>query len=340
MQRRIVGFDGGQPTPLQARILRHSFLLLPSHRNPCSAYQWNRVATDTTLTDGQLCKTDGTNIVCDSTTPTIVSGMVGIGTTRPLQPLDVNGFIAADGSSAITSAPPTVGTNGGWKIGLYGAQYDIGVASNSMILKANPWISSIDGIPSNNATSTIPDTGATISFNSLNGNGLFSGLIGIGSVSPASSLDISQKTDAVSLPVGTTGTRPTGVNGMIRYNSALPGLEAYVNGVWSTVQSSGTTSGVLGVLGVANGGTGDSTLTAHGVVVGEGTSAAAVTAAGAVNTMFVGNGASADPTFTGAPTLSGTITDLQSIGAVSTDAGYLTAESIKPDVPAFPRRVS
>ena len=47
---------------------------------------------------------------------------------------------------------------------------------------------------------------------------------------------------------------------------------------------------------VANGGTGDSTLTAHGVLLGEGTSAVVATAVGATNTVLHGN-TGADPTF-------------------------------------------
>lgn len=56
------------------------------------------------------------------------------------------------------------------------------------------------------------------------------------------------------------------------------------------------TVGVTFPISVPNGGTGDVTLTAHGVLIGEGTSAVAVTAAGAANTVLHGNGA-ADPTF-------------------------------------------
>ena len=65
-----------------------------------------------------------------------------------------------------------------------------------------------------------------------------SGLVGIGSTAPVVSLDLSQKTDALALPVGTSGTRPTGINlanGEIRYNSTLSGVETYVNGMWDTV---------------------------------------------------------------------------------------------------------
>ena len=41
-------------------------------------------------------------------------------------------------------------------------------------------------------------------------------------------------TGAVTLPAGTTNNRPTGVNGMIRYNSSTANLECYVNGTWIT----------------------------------------------------------------------------------------------------------
>jgi hypothetical protein len=44
---------------------------------------WKRVGVVSTLTNGQLCKTDGTYVICDSTTPTISGGAVGIGTTSP-----------------------------------------------------------------------------------------------------------------------------------------------------------------------------------------------------------------------------------------------------------------
>lgn len=53
-----------------------------------------------------------------------------------------------------------------------------------------------------------------------------------------------------------------------------------------------------GIVPVANGGTGVSTLTAHGVVVGEGTSTVAVTSAGSAGAPLVSGGASADPSFT------------------------------------------
>lgn len=64
----------------------------------------------------------------------------------------------------------------------------------------------------------------------------FSGTVGIGSATPIVLLDMSQEQDAIALPVGTSGARPTSgalTNGEIRYNSTTPGVEAYVAGAWT-----------------------------------------------------------------------------------------------------------
>jgi hypothetical protein len=53
--------------------------------------EWGRVGEVTTLTSGRLCKNDGKYIICDSTTPTISSGSVGIGSTTPGATLTLTG---------------------------------------------------------------------------------------------------------------------------------------------------------------------------------------------------------------------------------------------------------
>jgi hypothetical protein len=62
----------------------------------------------------------------------------------------------------------------------------------------------------------------------------------------------------------------------------------------------GTITGITD-LTVADGGTGVSTLTSHGVVIGQGTSAVAVTTSGASGEVLTSNGASADPSFGAVP---------------------------------------
>ena len=56
------------------------------------------------------------------------------------------------------------------------------------------------------------------------------GLIGIGTNSPSTSLDIGT-TDAIKIPVGTTAQRPTAANGMIRLNTTTNQFEGY-NSNW------------------------------------------------------------------------------------------------------------
>jgi len=54
-----------------------------------------------------------------------------------------------------------------------------------------------------------------------------SGNVGLSSTSPKVSLDLSQKTDAIALPQGTTAQRPSGNSPYIRYNTTNSALEFY-----------------------------------------------------------------------------------------------------------------
>ncbi len=56
--------------------------------------------------------------------------------------------------------------------------------------------------------------------------------VGIGSTGPEVSLDVSQNTDAIGLPKGTTAQRPTGVEGFVRFNSTSKALEIYDGTNW------------------------------------------------------------------------------------------------------------
>lgn len=73
---------------------------------------------------------------------------------------------------------------------------------------------------------------------------------------------------------------------------------SYVKGVTSAIQTQlNAKEGTITTLGVSKGGTGAGTLTAHGVVIGNGTSAVNITGAGTTGQVLTSNGASADPTF-------------------------------------------
>jgi hypothetical protein len=93
---------------------------------------------------------------------------------------------------------------------------------------------------------------------------------------------------------------------------------------WTALNLAGGSGYVAGILPVANGGTNLSTLTAHNVVLGEGTGSVAFAAPGTSGTVLVSGGASVDPTF-------GTLTN-SSLAAGSfaniTGVGTLTAGSL------------
>ncbi len=70
------------------------------------------------------------------------------------------------------------------------------------------------------------------------GNGVLydNGNLGVGTTTPAVTLDLSAATDSIRLPAGTTAQRPgTPVNGDLRYNTSNSQLEAYVAGAWISI---------------------------------------------------------------------------------------------------------
>ena len=65
--------------------------------------------------------------------------------------------------------------------------------------------------------------------------------IGATSMTTGTVLDMGSKTNSMLLPVGTTGQEPTGVAGMIRYNSTTSAVEFYNGTSWQTALSVGST---------------------------------------------------------------------------------------------------
>lgn len=69
------------------------------------------------------------------------------------------------------------------------------------------------------------------------------GKIGVGTSSPSATLHI-EATDAVIIPIGTSSERPTGENGMLRYNSELSSFEGYTSAGWGSIGGSVTVSDI------------------------------------------------------------------------------------------------
>jgi len=65
--------------------------------------------------------------------------------------------------------------------------------------------------------------------------------LGVGTATPAVKLSI-VGTDAVLIPVGTTGQRPTGAAGYLRFNSSTTQFEGYNGTAWSSVGGAAITN--------------------------------------------------------------------------------------------------
>src|SRR5882672_3289131 len=96
--------------------------------------------------------------------------------------------------------------------------------------------------------------------------------------------------------------------------------------VGATIPSTGafTTLTASTPVAVASGGTGQNALSAHNVLLGEGTSGVGFAAPGATGQMLISAGAAADPAFGGSPTITGGSINGSPIGQTTPAAGAFT----------------
>ena len=161
----------------------------------------------------------------------IVQGTVGIGTSSPIDTVDIgtSGVWPLYLSSSSTDSTLTESYNSSASVGYY---YGTTGTSNPL------------GSPSGAFVIGKVGTGTYFTITS-------SGNVGVYTVSPIVALDLSQKTDAIAIPVGTSGSRPTGgnlTNGEIRYNTSTLEVEAYINNAWMPLGGGGIGS-VAGIAG-------------------------------------------------------------------------------------------
>ena len=163
------------------------------------------------------------------------SGNVGIGTTNASNKLHVAGSLTL-GASA-----PTSDDNG-----------DYGIYSGGQLrVRANASGASGDGSYTNLIleAGTTGSTAGNIIFNNLGNESLrvtSSGNVGIGTTSPQAVLDVNGSGTAQSamiVPRDSTAARPTGINGMLRYNTTNAQLETYSSGAWAGLAAGASGSG-------------------------------------------------------------------------------------------------
>ena len=250
---------------------------------------------------------------------------VGPGALAALQAV-TSGWSTAVGSNALGAA--TTGT-ANTALG-YGAGASITTGSSNIAIGALAASTTLSSGSNDILIGNAVDTPAPNTSNYLNiGNLIYGNLgganLGIGAVpSNFTTLDLSSQDNALALPGNSSGTggRPASgdeINGMLRYNSDTPGLEAFVDGSWTTLLAD-TTTGTSSNLFLG------SATTANPQIYGEPTSGF-YTAAG--NTIDVeANGSKIAEWTTGGETIAN--------GNLAVTNGSATAQSFTPTSSTVP----
>lgn len=179
------------------------------------------------------------------------NGNVGIGTTSPTASLDVAGNLRVSGNGGAanitgpSSAAFTVQAGGSQQLTVGGGfgplmlNGTIFIAQNSAALNTQ----SNDFIVQTNTAGGQQDR-LRITTEAVSNPAKFTisnSVVGIGTTTPAASLDVygTGAASAIVVPRDITSQRPTGVNGMIRYNTNTSSFEGYANGAWGSIGGGG-----------------------------------------------------------------------------------------------------
>lgn len=159
---------------------------------------------------------DGTNPISCTTGVMVSGGNVGIGTTSPAAPLDLGGKLFFNEGGGNVAVGPDIHMN---MAGLI-------AADDNLYLNIDADNSGTGDLLIGRGSTT---TSGLIYLMTIKN----SGNVGIGTTSPNSSLDLSQRTDAISMPVGNTSQEPASPTlGMTRYNTDTNRFEFWNGSSW------------------------------------------------------------------------------------------------------------
>ena len=98
------------------------------------------------------------------TVPNSTDTLVARATTDTLTNKTFGDTAVLNGSALITSTPPTAGTNTGWKLSMWSNNFAIGIASGTVAVVANPFLSlfSSSSPPANDSSGSTPDSHAKV----------------------------------------------------------------------------------------------------------------------------------------------------------------------------------
>ena len=191
----------------------------------------------------------------------VTNSRVGIGTSEPSTALEVNGTITASAISGLTTlsvdgvtitdntissnasnADLELSGNGSGTVSINGIKFPTADGSADRVLKTDGsgQLSfteiSTNSISQANSNVTVTDTGTGAITVAADGGTIIT-------MNATTALDASGVTNAIRLPGGTTGQRPSGAVGEIRYNSTTDTIEGYTSAAgWAQLGATTTTA--------------------------------------------------------------------------------------------------
>lgn len=310
--------------------------------------------SSTALSGSSIVVSNGTSIIQGSagTSTTVLHGNAsGVPSYSAVSlSADVTGTLPVSnggtGQSSLTAHDVIVG-NGTSAVSLVAPSSTSGVALVSNGSSSDPSFGAVDLSSSSAATGTLPiarggtNSSTALSGSSIvvsNGTSIIQGSAGTSTTVLHGNASGTPTYGAVALTTDVSGTLPV-ANGGTNSSTALSGSSIMVSNGSSVIQgSAGTSTTVLhgnasgtptysavslttdvtGTLPVANGGTGLATITAHDILLGNGTSAIVPLSPSTAGNVLISQGTSADPAF-----------NALSQDATITSAGVVTVKGIQ-----------